>query len=221
MDSNSITFMAITSIEGVADLMKILSPFMGFATAIIVSGAAIYGVCTWRREFVGKRNIELAEETLALFYQAKDVIAAIRSPFGFAGEGTTRKPMENETPEQKKVRDQAYTVFERYNQHKDLFSRLYTIRYRFTVQFGKYKALPFEEIHRIVTEIFVSAQMLGVEWAKRVDYLGPERQERHFDFIKQQEEIFWDHGPETELNKRLDKAVTTMEKTCRKIIMLK
>jgi len=36
---------------------------------------AIYGIDSWRREHKGKRQLELAEETLALFYEARDVIA--------------------------------------------------------------------------------------------------------------------------------------------------
>jgi hypothetical protein len=31
---------------------------------------AIYSIDSWRREFQGKRQIELAEETLAMFYEA-------------------------------------------------------------------------------------------------------------------------------------------------------
>lgn len=31
---------------------------------------AIYGINAWRREYVGKRQLELAEDSLALFYEA-------------------------------------------------------------------------------------------------------------------------------------------------------
>lgn len=45
------------------------------ASVIIASCVAIFGINAWRKEFVDKRRIELAEEVLALFYQAKDIIA--------------------------------------------------------------------------------------------------------------------------------------------------
>ena len=219
MDSNSITIMATTNIEAVAEVLKILSPLMGSVAAIIVSLAAIYGVRAWKREFIGKRKIELAEETLALFYEARDAIAAIRNPFGFAGEGTSRKPQENETEEQKEAWDRAYVAFERYGKHQELFSRLYSTRYRFAVKFGKDKAQPFEEIRIIVNEILIAARMLGDSWAKKVDYLGPKQQKAHLDFRKQQEEIFWEHGSQDELVKRIDQAIADMENTCKKVIM--
>ena len=50
----------------------------------------ILGVYAWRREFIGRRKIELAEDVLARFYEARDAIARIRSPFGTSSEGSER-----------------------------------------------------------------------------------------------------------------------------------
>ena len=49
-------------------------------------GVAIYGIDAWRREHVGKRQLELAEDTLALFYEAADAIKHIRHPASFGQE---------------------------------------------------------------------------------------------------------------------------------------
>jgi hypothetical protein len=43
--------------------------------------AIISGVDAWKREFVGKRRIELAEQTLAKFFEVVDAVAFIRNPF--------------------------------------------------------------------------------------------------------------------------------------------
>ena len=59
---------------------------------IIASGTVIFGINAWRREFIGRRKIELAEETLVLFFEARDVVSWIRSPMGFAGEGKQERP---------------------------------------------------------------------------------------------------------------------------------
>jgi len=91
---------------------------------IIASGTVIFGINAWRREFIGRRKIELAEETLVLFFEARDVVSWIRSPMGFAGEGQTRKAKENETPEEKEVMDHAFTVIERYNNRLELFNKI-------------------------------------------------------------------------------------------------
>jgi len=106
------------------------------ASVILASLFAIYGIDAWRREFIGKRRMELAEEVLALFYQARDVIRAIRSPFGYVGEGGTRKTASDERPEDKEALDQAFVLVERYNRNIEPFSRIHALRYRFMVQLG-------------------------------------------------------------------------------------
>ena len=75
------------------------------ASVILACLFAIYGIDAWRREFVGKRRMELAEEVLALFYQARDIIQSIRSPGGYVGEGQSRKQAPDERPEDKAALD--------------------------------------------------------------------------------------------------------------------
>ncbi len=53
--------------------------------------AIISGVGAWKREFIGKRQIELAEQLLSKFFEVRDAIAFIRSPVGSSGEGKSRK----------------------------------------------------------------------------------------------------------------------------------
>src|ERR1700730_11838477 len=54
--------------------------------SIVTAGTAIFGVLLakaglekWRRETIGKRKIEVAEEVLADFYQARDIINEARA----------------------------------------------------------------------------------------------------------------------------------------------
>ena len=60
-------------------------------SVIFASLFAIYGINAWRREFVGKRRIELAKEALDLFHQARDAIGYIRNVRGFAREKEKRE----------------------------------------------------------------------------------------------------------------------------------
>lgn len=72
--ANASTFYTITEWTGL--IRNVL--------VIIASIVAIYGIRAWRREFIGKRKIELAEEVLALFYETRDIIRYIRDPGGFS-----------------------------------------------------------------------------------------------------------------------------------------
>ena len=142
----------------------------------------------------GRKQYELAEEVLALFYEARDKISAIRSPLGRKDETEGREEGPNETPEQKEAFDQAYVVFNRYQKHQETFNRLYALRYRFMALFKREKVAPFDELNKILTEIFIAANMLGHYWSRiRKEHLI--RNHKEFDKImaniEKYEAIFW------------------------------
>ncbi len=79
---------------------------------------AIYGIDSWRRESIGKRKIELAEDVLALFYEARDVIRYMRHPVNLSHETIDIERGENETDAAFQARRNASIVFKRYNEHR-------------------------------------------------------------------------------------------------------
>jgi len=180
---------------------------------LIASFTAVYGITAWRREYLGKKRAELAEEALCLFYEARDAIQHIRNPFSPAKEGSTRKADESETPEQKEAYDRAYVLIERFNTHIELFNKMHAIRYRFMAQFGTDAGKPFEDFRKILNIIQASAQALASAWANKY---------RHFrddNFIKNQENIFWEgHTEEDPIKPKIKKCIDDIEKICRPII---
>ena len=194
----------------VIDFPNILASF----SVIIAAVAIILGVSAWQREYVGKRKIELAEEVLALFYEARDAISYIRNIFGFVGEGKTRKADPNESPEDKKLYDDAYVVFERYNKHQELFNKLYSMRYRYMARFGKDSAKPFIELQRIVNEIFSAASQLpdyqkqqgSHYWQNKAQF------EQHLKEMRELEAIVREWGSASDLIKpRIDAVISDIE----------
>lgn len=196
------------------------SEFLKNLSVIVASCTAIYGIGSWRREFIGKKRVELVEEVLCLFYEARDAVQHIRNPFSYANEGNTRKAEENETPEQKKAYDQAHVLFERFNTHIELFNKMHSIRYRFMAQFGADAGKPFNDFRRILSTMQASAQALASEWAKKYHHFRTEKQETvHNDFVTKQENIFWEGLPEEDTIKpKVEKCISDIEKICRPII---
>jgi hypothetical protein len=96
-------------------------------------------------EFASKHRMELAEEALALFYEAREIIGFARSPAYYASESAARKPALNETPDQKRIRDDAFVTLERLNRHGETFKRIHALRFRFRAQFGVGAVAPFED----------------------------------------------------------------------------
>ncbi len=67
--------------------------------AVVVAAIVGYlSVRTWQAERLDRRQGEVAEQVLTLLYEAPDRFASIRSPAGFAGEGSTRPREPNEGP---------------------------------------------------------------------------------------------------------------------------
>ena len=202
------------------DVTNILEGVSGIVAAGIAAGTVIFGVSAWRREYVGRRRIELAEEVLALFYEARYVISAIRNPFGFVGEGSTREADPKESPEEKQISDNAYKVFERYNKHQGLFSKLHSMRYSYMAQFGKDSAKPFDDLREIINDIFEAATMLPYYWQRQghTPWKSEEERQNHLDEMHKYERVFWHLGKDDPIEPRVDAIISDIEKQTSSII---
>lgn len=185
-------------------------------SVIIASVAVFYGIDAWRREFVGKLRIELAEEVLALFYQARDIIESIRSPFGFGGEGETRKPSPNESPEHKEALDQAYVLIERYNRHVEVFSRIRALRYRFMAQFDSNASKPFDDLNRTINELILSAQQKARYSTQ--SFQSNIAAEKHQKKFLEVDSIYYSGSEEDPIAPRVEAIIEDIESTCKKVI---
>ena len=183
-------------------------------SAMVAALSFVYGVHAWKREFVGRRRIELAESTLAHFYEAAAAIQAIRNPFSSSGEGKTRERASGESPEESALLDQAFVVFERFDARKELFAELRSLKYRFMATFGKESSQPFDDLHSAVNKIFISARILGQHyWPRQGRVPMSEEQFRtHLDDMEKHERVFWDHGGgDDEIRKQVDEAIKKVE----------
>jgi len=149
----------------------------------------------------------------------RDIIDLIRSPFGYVGEGKTRKPGANEKPEHKDALDQAYVLIERYHQHAEVFSRVHALRYRFMAQFGTDASTPFGDLNRLVNELLLAAQRkarlaMVPEWSLRSEAAL----EKHHQEWLEIERVYYS-GEETDpIAPRLVKIISEIESTCRPVI---
>lgn len=187
-------------------------------TVIIGICIAIYNINSWRREHIGKRKIELAEDTLTLFYKVVDVIHYLRHPFGFTSETEDIKRMNGESEDSYQARKNASVLLKRYNEHQELFSRIHAMRYRFMVQIGKEEAKSFDELRKITIELISSARRLSRLWA-RSDFRTEEQWTKHQKDVEKYESVFWEGLPENDpINPRVKKVLLDIERICHKII---
>ena len=167
----------------------------------LASWAIINGIDAWKREFIGKRRIELAEETLAKFFEVKDAIIMIRSPFGRIGEGSSRAPAPGETEAETEVLNRGYVVVERYQKAEKTFSDFQVLKYKFMAAFGHKTEEIFNETYKAVSSIFSAANTLARSYwhpSRRFVANNPEQFERRIREQDTFEGILWDSNEESD-----------------------
>lgn len=170
---------------------------------IAASIVAIYGINAWRKEFSGKRKIELAEEILALFYEAKGAICAIRNNVDYSGKGSTRNHL-NEPPV---VR----FFYEQYEKRQEVFNKLSSKRYQFRARFGSDK--PFEDLKKIMDDMYIATRNLI-----RIAKYGND-DEKAKDEKSKNELVICSSSTEDTIAQRIEDVISDVEAICKPIIM--
>lgn len=195
------------------------STFFRDVSVILASCTAIYGIDAWRREFRGKRQIELAEDVLTLFYEAYDAVRHIRSPAGFSGEGESRQANPTETDKQKRMLNTAFIPIERYRSYSELFSRLHSLQYRFRAQFGTASVKPFDDIRHVTNSIVHSSRMLSHLWTKEdIGYLPEDQLRKHQEKVREFESMIWWESDTDEVSREMDRIISEIENICHSAI---
>jgi len=145
----------------VGEVIKAVAPI--FTAGAACSGALIAykGLERWKRETVGRRRIELAEEVLADFYQARDIVQGARFPHQFSSdEGKTRQQASWEAEDDARTLNSYFRPIERLHKKIEFFSQLHARKYRVLALFGQEAVKPYDELFRIREEIVLAVEML-------------------------------------------------------------
>jgi hypothetical protein len=203
------------------ELLRAMPSIVTAATAIVGVILAKAGLEKWRRETIGKRKVELAEEVLADIYQARDIIQAARSFANFNNEGSTRHKEEWETEDDTGTLNAYFAAIERLNNQSEFFAELYARRYRFIALFGRDAAKPYDDLFQIRNDIIIAARML-LRTHQRFKVQRPRRPRDEESLLKSREKwektIWWGLPEEDPIPSRLDCIVEAIEKTCRPAI---
>jgi hypothetical protein len=185
---------------------------------VVTAGTAIYGVCIaragltkWRREAIGKRKAELAEEVLADFYAAKQTLWWVRVPATFSGEYQKNPTVEAQAGSNDKPPPLAYIALQRLQEKNELFARIESHRYRFQALFSGQSSQPFQEMTAIYNDISTSLTVLmRCEWDDPA-YYNP-------DQAKQIRDGLWSPAGHEAVSARIDDAIRHLEEICRPIL---
>lgn len=192
--------------------------FLEFLRDVSILGAAlmaIYGIDEWRRAHVGKRRIDLAEETLAKFYEVRDAVRAIRSPAGYGYEKKELTQQDGESDDHFAARQELSMIVYRLENSDELFRELAAMRYRFAAAFGQSEAEPFNDILRIRSKIISAIHILPrLRSQSSSKYDDPSFVER----VERLDQTIWGGDDDDELNEALENVVSSIENVCRGVI---
>ncbi|MES0127535.1 hypothetical protein [Mesorhizobium sp. M0029] len=140
-----------------------ISGIANAAIAVAAGVAAYQGIqslSAWRRETIGRRRLELAEDVLADFYEARDILRWVRSPMAYSHESKERPGREEDEPQIQRHRDTFYVPLKRLSDSAEFFAKMRARRYRVIAAFGLDAAKPYETVNQIKNRIAISAQAL-------------------------------------------------------------
>jgi hypothetical protein len=181
---------------------------------IIAAIAAIWGINSWRREMKGKREYQLAEETLVLFYEAAERIRFIRAPFSRPDENKPPTTSENSDYDTQDSYGPVNVFFNRYESHRECFDRLHALRFRFKALLGNDNIGPFEEIEAVLNEIRDSVYEFSVTYPDKESRQGKE-------FIEEKRKlnnvIYAGYGEDI-IAQRISSAIAQIENICGPIL---
>lgn len=181
------------------------------ATAIGVTAYfASKSLNVWRRQLLGKRRIEVAEEVLVATYRVQSAINWIRNSGSFGNEGGSRPRGPSEPDEMTATRDAYFIPFERMRNQDGELAQFQKVKVLAQVYFGPAAVSPFEAVIKSVNQVAIAARMLISSVEQR---RGP-GWERMSAMVERWEREIWG-ADDDEITKRVEKAVAEIEELCR------
>lgn len=188
--------------------MSALSEFFNMIGNLSVAAAsfvAIIGVESWREQRDQERKTTLAEEALTTFYRFRSSINHIRNPFVSIPlkEGEKASDLLNNHEENSKREAKVYT--DRISHEQDVFSSLYTLRFRCKVTLGDEAAQVFDDSLNITNEVHASLKMVFNHFKKTsIDHYSEKQKEKYYKDREYHDKNIYAGYKDDPINQKLD-----------------
>ncbi len=185
---------------------SILADLATGGSLVVAAYFGVRGLNEWRRQLIGTRKLEAAEQALVAAHEALSALRAVRSPLGFVGEaeGATDSRGEILTG----TRQGYYVPVARMRKNSEIFSKLWASQLRCKVLFGDEADRHFNAFLDAQKDIAIASRML-VE-TRREDGIDEESRA----LIRKWRETIWDvstDGSPDRITKSLNDAITGLE----------
>ncbi|RWF67306.1 hypothetical protein [Mesorhizobium sp.] len=199
-------------------MADILVKLQNIATIIATGGGtyiAFAGLHAWKREMKGRRDIELCQHVIALFYEAEEKVRELRSPMSYPSiESADRPKHDHESEGEARVRDTHYVPIARWKSQKDFWKDFFSYKFRMRALFGSSASRPFEKVDEALRTFTASA-------FTRYESIRGERVEMGDDpaFRQEVDADVWGHpSTKDKIGPLLEAAIREMEDICVPIV---
>ncbi|RWD31309.1 MAG: hypothetical protein EOS22_04610 [Mesorhizobium sp.] len=199
------------------DTPSLLSSLQTIATIIATGGGtyiAFAGLRTWKSEMKGRRDIELCQHVIALFYEAEEKVRDLRQPMAYpAVESAERPKREGESDAEGRLRDTLYVPIARWRSQRDFWKEFFSYKFRMKALFGQYGAEPFAKVDEALKEFVVAANM------RYESIRGDRKEPEDPDLRKEFDAALWGHPSASDkIAPLMHSAIASMEDVCIPIV---
>ncbi|MFM0399678.1 hypothetical protein PQR37_34425 [Paraburkholderia nemoris] len=187
-------------------------------SSLVTAAVAFYVATTWREQTTGKRRIELAEQTLAYFYEARDAINELRSSDN-AIDGFDPPRQDADGLLTNSAR-RASALLGRIERHSEMFAKIRASRYQFHAMFGVTSPDPFADLQDVLTRITRAAHLLvGLGRNAMADgIVGTEEERQRFRRRESRWQAVTMRGANDGIAQRVNTIIANVETICRPVL---
>lgn len=188
------------------EILRVASTILQALAVVVTAYFASRSLSAWRRQLVGKRKLEVAEDMLLAAYKGRGALSHVRNPIAF-GEGRARPREQDERPNLANLKDSYFTPLARMQALEEDFAQWSKVRFLADAYFGQEGAAPFDAIRKAYATVTISARML-VMTAGDLTPQDPRKVQWEADI--------WDTGTSDDpIRLSIDAAVRQVETACR------
>ncbi|MEQ5752362.1 hypothetical protein ABN357_14910 [Providencia rettgeri] len=136
-----------------------MSDYISSLSVFLAALTFISGVNAWKREFIGRKKIDLYEKALNYIYKARESISYIRMPISSQSEGSTRKKGPNETSEESEILDRAFVTMERFKKSNTLFDEIRILHHQINLISDDATVNIFNTFHSNLDKLYRAARI--------------------------------------------------------------
>ncbi len=181
--------------------------------ATVIGGyVALGGLRAWRRETIGKRDIELCQTVIERFYEAEHKLGILRSPMSYSEEGATRQREPTESDTEADRRNHLFVPLARFNSQFEFWSEFLSYKFRMKALFGNEAAEAFDIVDRAARSFRAAALTRYNALYRNPEGLNVETRDRF-------EKVIWEGLDDNDaLAKAMKDAIAKMELICIPIV---